>query len=71
MLSQVSSSSTLEARLGLPTLYKKEDYYANVMRFESCLERWQKGLPRSLAPVFEAIIEDTPSIRQRTVLQLR
>ena len=71
MLSQVSSCSTFEARLGLPTLYKKEDYYVNVMRFESCLDRWQKALPRSLAPAFVAINEDTPSVRQRTVLHLR
>ncbi|PVH87582.1 hypothetical protein DL98DRAFT_581591 [Cadophora sp. DSE1049] len=71
MLSQVSSNNTSEAGLGLPVLYKKDDYYANVMRFESCIERWQKGLPRSLAPVFEAASEDTPLTRQRTVLHLR
>ncbi|KAH7410874.1 putative fungal-specific transcription factor [Cadophora sp. MPI-SDFR-AT-0126] len=70
-LSQVPSSGASEARLGLSVLYNKDDYYSTVMRFESCIDRWQKGLSRSLAPVFEAVNEDTPLIRQRTMLHLR
>lgn len=70
-LSQMPSANTFDGSLGLPQLYEKEDYYSNVVRFEACIEKWQKALPKTLTPDFDPANRDTPLNRQRTILHLR
>ncbi|KAK3297918.1 fungal-specific transcription factor domain-containing protein [Chaetomium fimeti] len=47
-LSHLPLRSSLPEKLGLPPLYRFEDHFSNVSRYDACLDRWAESLPRSL-----------------------
>lgn len=40
--------SSVPDHLGLPPLYRVEDHFSNVSRYDGCLDRWADALPQSL-----------------------
>ena len=71
MLSQVSPGNSLADRLGLPRLYKSEEYVANILKLDNCLSKWEKNLPNSLRYDMRKTYTSSPLYKQNVILHLR
>jgi hypothetical protein len=69
MLSQMSTSNSLADKLGLPRLYRNEDYFGSVVQLDACLNKWEENLPRCLR--IEIFPGDRDEIVHRQAVMLR
>lgn len=70
-LSHLPLRSGLPEKLGLPPLYRFEDHFSNVSRYDACLDRWAEGLPQSLRYNHIDGLVDPISYKQALILELR
>ncbi|AEO67154.1 uncharacterized protein THITE_10741, partial [Thermothielavioides terrestris NRRL 8126] len=70
-LSHMAVRSNVPDKLGLPPLYRVDDHFSNVSRFDACLDRWADSLPRSLRHGHVDARVDPWSYKQALLLQLR
>lgn len=71
MLSQISPSSSVTNRLGLPRLYRDEKSLEIALQLDDCLDKWDKGLPFSLKYDPSKLDADDSCHRQQVMLRLR
>jgi hypothetical protein len=71
ILSQISTGNSLADRLGLSRLYKNEEYFANTLKLDNCLSKWEKDLPNSLRYDISKSHTNNLSYRQSVILHLR
>lgn len=68
MSSQESRRSNFAEKLGLPYLYRNNDYAGTAIKLDDCLSKWDQGLPKSMT---EQGVTDDGSSSQGLILRLR
>jgi hypothetical protein len=63
--------SSIPDHLGLPPLYRLDDHFSNVSRYDGCMDRWADGLPQSLRYNHLDRRVDPISYKQALLLRLR
>ena len=71
MLSQAPAGSAFGDRLGLPRLYRNDEYFGTVVQLEACLNKWESTLPQSLRPATYQGNTNAILYRQAVILRLR
>lgn len=71
LLSRLPIRNGFSAKLGLPPLYRFDEHFGDVSRFDACLDRWANALPQTLRHGRVDGRVDPASYKQALLLQFR
>lgn len=70
-LAQSQSRNPLSSKLGLPRLYQQDEYHAIAVQLDSCLTKWEKGLPGNWQARNIQLMSDLAAQSKRYLLHIR